>query len=76
MIDIKTGDCRDILKTLKDKSIDCVVTSPPYWGLRDYGNSSQMGMEQTPEEYIYNLVQVFGEIRRVLKDKGTVWLNN
>ena len=128
MVDIKIGDCRDVLKTLPDKSVDCCVTSPPYWGLRDYqtgtweggdsdclhmrttkiskntatghkaraqqGNvvsdaiyktkcpkcgavrkDKQIGLEETPEEYTKNIVNVFREVRRVLKDDGTLWLN-
>ena len=75
MIDIKTGDCRDILKTLDEKSIDTCITSPPYWGLRDYGKSDQLGLEDTPEEFVENLVNVFREVKRVLRDDGTVWLN-
>ena len=55
-------------------SVQCVVTSPPYWGLRDYGHG-QLGLESTPEEYVANMVEVFREVRRVLKDDGTVWLN-
>ena len=58
-----------------DESIDCVVTSPPYWGLRDYGVDEQIGLESTPEKYVENMVNVFREIKRVLKSSGTVWLN-
>lgn len=128
MIDIHIGDCRDVLKTLSDKSVNCCVTSPPYWGLRDYqtgtweggdpncphmrttkiskdtvtghkamheqGNvvgdaiyrskcpkcgavrkDSQLGLEETPSQFVNNLVQVFREVRRVLRDDGTLWLN-
>lgn len=60
---------------LANNSVQCVVTSPPYYGLRDYGNSNQIGLEPTPEEYVANLVQVFQEVKRVLKDDGTLWLN-
>jgi hypothetical protein len=60
---------------LADGSVNCVVTSPPYYGLRDYGVSGQIGLEQTPDEYIANLVQVFREVKRVLRDDGTLWLN-
>ena len=60
---------------LRDGCVDCCVTSPPYFGLRDYGNHQQIGLEQTPDAYVTSLVQVFHEIRRVLKDSGTVWLN-
>jgi len=72
---IYQGDVLDRLKGLKDWSVQCVVTSPPYWGLRDYGVDGQLGLEDTPEEYVKNLVKVFREVRRVLKDDGTVWLN-
>lgn len=60
---------------LADKSVHCVVTSPPYWGLRDYGVGGQLGLERTPEEYVANMVQVFRECWRVLRDDGTLWLN-
>jgi len=69
------GDVRDVLPTLPADSVDCIVTSPPYWGLRDYGNDGQLGLEATPEEYVANLVGVFRELRRVLKPSGTAWLN-
>ena len=72
---IYQGDVLDQMKDLPDRSIQCVVTSPPYWGLRDYGNDGQLGLEETPEEYVENMVDVFREIKRVLKDDGTVWLN-
>jgi DNA modification methylase len=130
MIDVKIGDCREVLKTIPDKSVNCVVTSPPYYGLRDYGTAKwvggnpecdhvanpkatkkmgnpefnenrpsreetktagyyqdicpkcgavrvdkQIGLEQTPEEYVNNLVEVFREVKRVLRDDGTLWLN-
>ena len=69
------GDCLDVLKTLPDESIDCCVTSPPYYGLRDYGVNEQIGLEETPEQYIEKLTQVFHEVKRVLKKDGTLWLN-
>jgi DNA modification methylase len=69
------GDCRAVLKTLPDKSVHCCITSPPYFGLRDYGVDGQIGLEQTPEEYVNELVSVFREVRRVLRDDGTLWLN-
>lgn len=69
------GDSRKMLKTLPDESIDCCVTSPPYYALRDYGIADQIGLEQTPEAYIDALVEVFREVKRVLKDDGTLWLN-
>lgn len=72
---ILTGDCLLVLKTLPAESVDCVVTSPPYWGLRDYGCEGQLGLEATPEEYVANMVEVFREVHRVLKPEGTLWLN-
>lgn len=69
------GDSLETIKTFPDKSIDCVVTSPPYYGLRDYGVDGQIGLEETPEEYIDKLVSLFREIRRCLKDEGTCWVN-
>ena len=69
------GDCLDVLASMPADSVDCVVTSPPYWGLRDYGNDGQLGLERTPEEYVANMVNVFREVRRVLKPSGTCWLN-
>lgn len=72
---ILIGDVREQLKQLADQSVNCVVTSPPYWGLRDYGNDGQIGLEQTPEQYIEQMVLVFREVWRVLKNDGTLWLN-
>jgi DNA modification methylase len=72
---ILEGDCLDVLRTLPDASVHCCVTSPPYWGLRDYGCEGQMGLEQTPEEYVDKMVEVFREVRRVLRDDGTCWVN-
>ena len=72
---ILQGDCLETLKTLPECSVQTCVTSPPYYGLRDYGNDAQIGLEQSPEEYIAKLVEVFREVRRVLKDDGTLWLN-
>ena len=60
---------------LEDLSVNCVVTSPPYWGLRDYGVDNQIGLEPTPELYVEHIVEVFREVRRVLRDDGTLWLN-
>lgn len=73
--DIYNMDCLSGLKLLDDNSIDCCVTSPPYYGLRDYGEDKQIGLEETPEEYVQKLVEVFREVRRVLKQEGTLWLN-
>lgn len=72
---ILVGDVRERLRDLPDRSVHCVVTSPPYFGLRDYGVDRQMGLETTPEEYIANMVEAFREVRRVLRDDGTLWLN-
>ena len=72
---ILVGDCREVLKTLPDRSVQCVVTSPPYFGLRDYKCEGQIGLEQTPEDYVAALVAVFREAKRVLRDDGTFWLN-
>lgn len=69
------GDALTILKKMKSGVIDCCITSPPYFGLRDYGIDNQFGLEGTPEEYIINLVEVFREVKRVLKNGGTCWLN-
>jgi site-specific DNA-methyltransferase (adenine-specific) len=75
-IQILQGDCIDSLKKLEDQSINTCITSPPYWGLRDYnGEEKQLGLEDTPEEFVENLVKVFREVKRVLRDDGTVWLN-
>ena len=75
MIKILHGSCLDKLKDLEDQSINTCITSPPYWGLRDYGEGKQLGLEETPEEFVNNLVEVFKEVKRVLRDDGTVWLN-
>ena len=69
------GDCREILKTIESGTINCCITSPPYYGLRDYGVDGQIGLEETPEQYIDQLAGVFDEIKRVLRDDGTLWLN-
>ena len=74
-ITILTGDNRKLLSTLPDESVQCCVTSPPYWGLRDYGHAEQIGLEATPAEYVASLVAVFEEVRRVLRADGTLWLN-
>ena len=73
--EIKVGDVLDKLKEINDETVDSVITSPPYYSLRDYGIEGQLGLEPTPEEYIQNLVNVFREVKRVLKPTGTVWLN-
>ena len=69
------GDSLEVLKTLDSEIVDCCITSPPYWGLRDYGVEEQLGLEKTPEEYVANMVRVFSEVKRVLKKEGTLWLN-
>ena len=69
------GDCLNILRTMPNNVVDCCVTSPPYWGLRDYGHDDQIGLEETPEEYVSKMVAVFHEVKRVLKPEGTLWLN-
>lgn len=74
-LQILCGDSLEVLKTLPDQSVNCCVTSPPYYALRDYGIDGQIGQEQTPEDYINNLVLLFREVRRVLRDDGTLWLN-
>src|SRR5512145_3032195 len=72
---ILRGDCRETLRTLDDGIARCCVTSPPYWRLRDYGHEKQIGLEETPEAYVAELVRVFSEVRRILTDDGTLWLN-
>lgn len=69
------GSALDVLRTLPDECVQTCVTSPPYWGLRDYGTDGQLGLEKTPEEYVARMVDVFAEVRRVLRDDGTLWLN-
>jgi DNA modification methylase len=69
------GDCREILQALPEQSVHCCVTSPPYFGLRDYGMTEQIGLEPTPEQFVAELVSVFREVRRLLRDDGTLWLN-
>jgi DNA modification methylase len=69
------GDCREMLATLPAESVHCCVTSPPYFGLRDYGVAGQIGLEPSPDEFIAALVVVFREVRRVLRSDGTLWLN-
>ena len=72
---IIVGDVIDGLRTLDAGSVQCCVTSPPYWGLRDYGVGGQIGLEKTPDEFVAKMVDVFREVRRVLRDDGTLWLN-
>ena len=68
------GNALDILKTFPDQWVNCIVTSPPYFGLHDYGHSDQVGLERTPTLYVERLVSIFEEARRVLKDDGTLWI--
>lgn len=70
-----TGDCLESLRGLPDESVHCCVTSPPYFGLRDYGVDGQFGLEPSPEEYVSKAVDIFREVRRVLRSDGTLWLN-
>ena len=72
---VVTGDALETLKTLPSESASCCATSPPYWGLRDYGIEGQLGLEKTPEEYVEKVVAIFREVRRVLRNDGTLWLN-
>lgn len=77
MSDIKilNMDVINGLRSLPDRSVHCVITSPPYWGLRDYGVEGQIGLEPSPKEYLDKMVEIFQEVRRVLRDDGTLWLN-
>lgn len=74
-LEVLVGDCQSILPTLEASSIQTCITSPPYWGLRDYDHEAQIGSEDAPTTYVENLVRIFGEVKRVLKDNGTLWLN-
>lgn len=74
-VEIRIGDCRKLLAAMPDESVNCVVTSPPYWGLRDYGVVGQIGMEPTLGEHLQVMVEVFREVRRVLRKDGTCWVN-
>ena len=75
MDNLLQGNVLDRIKDIPGKSIQCVVTSPPYWGLRNYGEEEQLGLESTPEEYVHHMVQVFRGVRDAMKDDGTLWLN-
>lgn len=72
---ILIGDAREKLREIADASVNCCITSPPYFGLRDYGHDAQLGLEATPDEFVSEMVAVFREVRRVLRDDGTLWLN-
>lgn len=74
-VDLRCGDALTLLREMPERSVQTCVTSPPYYGLRDYGVAGQLGLERTPEEYVAGLVEVFREVRRVLRDDGTLWLN-
>jgi DNA modification methylase len=74
-VQIIVGDALDKLRELPNESVQCCVTSPPYWGLRDYGNDAQLGLEKTPEQYVARMVEIFREVRRVLRKDGTLWIN-
>ena len=74
-VTILTGDCRSLLAAMPDQSVHCCVTSPPYFGLRDYGVAGQIGLEPTPDAFVAEMAAVFREVRRVLRDDGTLWLN-
>lgn len=73
--EIRQGDCIELMRAMPEGSAQTCVTSPPYWGLRDYGHSDQLGLEDSPELYVERIVDVFREVRRVLRDDGTLWLN-
>ncbi len=75
MMRVLVGDCVEQMRTLPDGSAQCCVTSPPYYGLRDYGHAGQIGLEETPDAYVARLVDVFREVRRVLRGDGVLWLN-
>ena len=75
MFDVRIGDCLESLRAMPDQLAHCCVTSPPYFGLRDYGVDGQIGLEDTPQAFVARLVEVFREVRRVLRDDGTLWLN-
>ena len=72
---IHTGDCFDVLPTLPDESVHMVMTSPPYWNLRDYDHADQLGLEPESEQYVQNMADVFDEVKRVLRPDGSLWLN-
>lgn len=72
---IQVGDCLELLRAMPDESAHTCITSPPYFGLRDYGMAGQIGLEQSPADFVTRLVEVFREVRRVLRDDGTLWVN-
>lgn len=72
---ILKGDCREVIRELPDEGVHCIVTSPPYWGLRDYGVTGQIGLEDNYVDYVDKIANVFDRLRRLLRKDGTVWLN-
>lgn len=74
-VQLLLGDCREVLRGMPDESVHCCVSSPPYWGLRDYDCEGQLGLERRPEEFVERMVEVFREVRRLLRADGTLWLN-
>ena len=74
-VQVLTGDSRELLRDLPSESAQCCITSPPYWGLRDYDHPAQIGAELSPKQYVTNLVEIFRGVRRVLRKDGTLWLN-
>ena len=74
-VQILVGDVRDVIKTIPDESINCCITSPPYWGMRDYGVDNQIGAEDDVLLYIQELTSLFRDVKRTLKNDGTLWLN-
>jgi DNA modification methylase len=74
-LELYGGDCREVMAELPAESAHCVVTSPPYWMLRDYGHPSQLGMEDTPEQYVETMVDTFRQVRRLMTPAATLWLN-
>ena len=72
---IINGDALEVLKTLPSDYVHCIITSPPYWGLRDYGKEDQLGLESNPNDYVDKLTAIFSEAKRVLRPDGTLWLN-
>ena len=73
--EIIVGDCMNVIKDIPEKSIDCCITSPPYWGLRNYDQDDQIGLEESPDEYVAKMVELFRGVHHALKDDGTLWLN-
>lgn len=72
---VLVGDCQELLPRLDPESVQCCITSPPYWGLRDYDHPNQIGAEPSPDQYVEKLLILFREVRRVLRKDGTLWLN-